>query len=299
MLKEYTFHDADYRGTIERVCYTSTDADGKTVEKYANVYLPYDYDQADAGRKYDILYLMHGGRGNPDSWLDSCPFKNMLDCCFSETDVRPFIVVFPGYYREVPVIVDLAHMEKERQLVCDFAAEAVKELLPAVESRVHGWAESVDDAGLRASRAHRAFGGFSMGAVATWFEFLRNLPYFSVFLPLSGDCWAVEMLGGKSRPAETAAALALAAEASVSAGDDFRIFSATGSEDSAFANMGPQIEEMKRLPVFRFSKDPAKGNLHYEIARGAVHSYDRVLNYTYSYLPFLFARENEQEAEQR
>ena len=288
MLKEFSYHDADCRGTIERVYYTSRDREGKERGKYANVYLPCGYDPADTGKRYDILYLMHGGRGNPDSWLDSCHFKNMLDCAFLEKTAEPFIVVFPSYYRVVPVIVDLEHMEGERQLTDDFASEAVNDLLPAVESRFRGWADSVDDAGLRASRAHRAFGGFSMGAVATWFEFLRNLPYFSSFLPLSGDCWTVEMLGGNTRPAETAEALALAAEASVRAGDGFRIFAATGTEDSAFNNMGGQIEEMKRFPVFQFSEDPAAGNLHYEVARGAVHSYDWVLNYTYSYLPYLF-----------
>ncbi|MCR5174782.1 MAG: hypothetical protein K6C09_09185 [Oscillospiraceae bacterium] len=288
MLKKYAFHDADHRGTIDRVYYTIKTAEGDEIEKYANVYLPWGYDREDAGRRYDILYLMHGGHGNPDSWLDSCPFKNMLDCCFAEKAAEPFIVVFPSYYRHVPVTVNPAHMENERQLTIDFTAETVSDLLPAVESHVRGWADSTDEAGLRASRRHRAFGGFSMGAVTTWFEFLRNLPYFSTFLPLSGDCWAVESLGGNTRPFETANELARAVENSGMSGDGFRIFAATGSEDSAFDNTAVQIEEMKRFPVFQFSEDPAAGNFHYEVAQGATHCYDCVLNYTYSFLPYLF-----------
>ncbi len=127
-----------------------------------------------------------------------------------------------------------------------------------------------------------------MGAVTTWFEFLKNLPYFGTFLPLSGDCWAVEMLGGNTRPAETAKALSIAVEKSGLSFEDFRIFAATGSEDSAFDNMAEQIEEMKKLSVFHFSEDLTTGNFHYKVAQGAIHSYDCVLNYVYSFLPCLF-----------
>lgn len=289
MLKEFTYQDVDYRGTIDRVRYTIRDPKGETCEKYANVYLPYGYDPADTGKKYDILYLMHGGGGNPDAWLDCCHIKNMLDCCFHEKAAEPFIVVFPSYYPGAAGTVDLEHMENERQMVSDFALEAARELLPAVESHVRGWAASVDDEGLRAARGHRAFGGFSMGSVTTWFEFLKNLPYFSTFLPLSGDCWGVEILGGSSRPAETAALLARAAEEALRDGYDFRIFAATGSEDPASGNMAQQIEEMKRQPVFSFSEDLSAGNFHYEIAEGSVHAYECVFNYVYSYLPYIFA----------
>ena len=289
MLKKFVYHDAERRGTIDRVYYTHIDEEGAEYEKYANVYLPCGYDPADKEKKYDILYLMHGGGGNPDAWLDSCWFKNMLDCSFQDKEAEPFIVVFPGYYKAGAGKHDLSHMERERDWVRDFAVEAVQELLPAVEGHVRGWAESVDDAGLRASRTHRAFGGFSMGSVTTWFEFLRNLPYFATFLPLSGDCWEIEVLGGSTQPAKTAEVLALAAEEADKDGYGFRIFAATGSEDIACGNLSGQIEEMKRLPAFQFSEDLTAGNFHYEIAPGEVHSYESVCNYVYSYLPLLFA----------
>jgi endo-1,4-beta-xylanase len=287
MLKQFTYHDVDYRGRIDRVYYTHRDAEGKTWEKYANIYLPWGYD-ADAGKKYDTLYLMHGGSGNADAWLDSCHIKNMLDCCFNEKAAEPFIVVFPSYYKNVAGKVDLSRMEGERQMVRDFASEAATELIPAVESHIRGWAESVDDEGLRASRAHRAFGGFSMGSVTTWFEFLLNLPYIATFLPLSGDCWAEEIMGGNTKPKETAELLARAAEAALAKGYDFRIFAATGSEDPASGNMVRQIEEMKRLKPFEFSEDLTAGNFHYKVAEGAVHAYECVFNYVYSYLPYIF-----------
>ena len=289
MLKEYTYHDVDYRGRIERLTYTHRDAEGRIWEKYANIYLPYGYDPADTEKKYDTLYLMHGGSGNADAWLDSCWIKNMLDCSFHDRLAEPFIAVFPSYYKDVAGKIDLSRMEGERQQVSDFASEMVKELIPAVESHVRGWAASVDDEGLRASRAHRAFGGFSMGSVTTWFEFLKNLPYIATFLPLSGDCWAAEIMGGSSKPKETAGLLAKAAGEALKNGYDFRIFAASGSKDPASGNMAQQIEEMKRLEPFVFHEDLTAGNFHYEVAEGAVHSYECVTNYVYSYLPFLFA----------
>ena len=289
MLRQFTYRDLDHRGTIERVCYSVRDAEGRTVQKYANVYLPYGYDPEDTGKKYDILYLMHGGGGNPDAWLDTCHIKNMLDCCFDGKEAEPFIVVFPSYYPGEAGVVDLAHMEGERKMVHDFAFEMVRDLIPAVESRVRGWAGSFDEAGLIASRKHRAFGGFSMGSVTTWFEFLENLPFIATFLPLSGDCWTVEIMGGSSKPAETAKILAGAAKKALGAGYDFRIFAATGSEDPASGNMVQQIEQMKLLEPFEFSEDLSSGNFHYEVAEGAVHSYECVFNYVYSYLPILFS----------
>ena len=63
----HRYHDVNRRGTVERLCYTAKDADGTVVSKYANVYLPYGYSTA---QTYPALYLIHGGGGNPDAWLD-------------------------------------------------------------------------------------------------------------------------------------------------------------------------------------------------------------------------------------
>ena len=287
MLKKYVYHDVNFRGTIERVRYTTHNPEGEVREKYANVYLPYGYDP-NGEKRYNVLYLMHGGGGNPDAWLDCSMVKNMLDYCFFEKEAEPFIVVFPSFYKEQISRIGKPVAAVEWQKVQDFIPETVSELLPAVESRYRSFAESVDEAGLCASRAHRGFGGFSMGSCTTWYQFLRNLPCFSVFLPFSGDCWALVPQGGGSMPAETADVLARAALDGIKAGFDFQIFAATGSEDPALPHMRPQIEQMKRHPVFAFSEDPAVGNLHFEVAEGERHAYECVYNYLYSYLPILF-----------
>lgn len=286
-MKKYTYHDVHFRGTIERVRYKTTNPQGEPREKYANVYLPYGYDQEDKGKKYNILYLMHGGGGNPDAWLDCCKVKNMLDYCFDAREAKPMIVVFPSFYKEQIPRVGAPNADYENQKVRDFLPEEITQLLPAVEGRYNVYARDTTDQGLRAARAHRGFGGFSMGSCTTWYNFLYNLPYFSDFLPLSGDCWAVCPMGGQHAPEETARLLKEAAEG---AGLPFRIFSATGTEDKALGALTPLMEQMKRYPqVFSFSEDPAQGNLHYQVAPGETHCYEAVNDYLYTYLPYLFA----------
>ena len=53
-MKQYHYHDVDFRGTIERVIYTVTTPAGKILNKYANVYLPYGYDASDLAKRYNI-----------------------------------------------------------------------------------------------------------------------------------------------------------------------------------------------------------------------------------------------------
>lgn len=286
VLKKYQYHDVHFRGTIDRVVYTTTNPEGELREKYANVYLPYGYDAADKEKKYDILYVMHGGGGNPDAWLDCCKVKNMLDYCIDAKEVQPLIVVFPSFYKEkISRTGNKPDAEFECEKVRQFLPELTAELLPAVESKYNVYADGASDEALRAARAHRGFGGFSMGSCTTWFTFLEKRDYFRTFVPLSGDCWAIEPCGGKTRTAETAKLLADAARQ----GPDFCIFAATGTEDAADKMLTPQIEAMKaHSDIFTFSEDPSAGNLHYEVAEGEVHAYEAVYNYLYSYLPYLF-----------
>ena len=162
-MKLHQWGDIDYRGTIVRVDYSTADLQGNPRDKYANVYLPYQYD---GNRPYNILYLMHGGGGNPDAWLDASQIKNVLDLAFARKLAEPFIVVFPTYYdlnpsehRHEGVDASWEYAQVEH-----FQKELEKDLIPAIESRFSTFAGNTDHEGLKASRKHRAFGGFSMGA---------------------------------------------------------------------------------------------------------------------------------------
>lgn len=289
-MKSYTYHDVNFRGTIRQVFYKTTNAEGQERDKYANVYLPYGYDPDNKEKRYNVLYMMHGGGGNPDAWLDCCKIKNMLDYCFDAGDAEPFIVVFPSYYKEKVGRVGPPHGEYERGCVMLFQKELAAEMIPAVESSVNGYCQDFSPAGIRATRNHRAFGGFSMGAATTWFALLENLDAIATFLPFSGDCWVIEQRGGSSHPAETTKAMYDTILASGHTADDFRIFSATGTKDPAYGGLLPQFEAMKQYPdLFRFSDDCTQGNIHYFFAPDYVHAYEAVYDYLYTYLPYIFA----------
>ena len=288
-MKKYQYHDVNFRGSIEKVCYMTTNRAGEPRDKYALVYLPHGYDAADREKRYNILYMMHGGGGNPDAWLDCCKVKNMLDYAIDAGELEPLIVVFPSYYKEKIPRIGAPDGEQERQHVLLFQRELVEELLPAVEGAYNVYASGTTQEALKAARRHRGFGGFSMGSATTWFAFMEHLDYFAYFVPLSGDCWAVEARGGASHAAETARILHQVALASGYGREDYFIYSATGTEDPACSALGPQIKEMKKYPdTFTFSEDFGAGNLHYFVAEGAVHAYECVYEYLYNYLPYLF-----------
>lgn len=289
-MKYYHYHDVDFRGSIERIYYKTTNRDGEMRNKYANVYLPYGYNGTDVAKRYNVLYLMHGGGGNPDAWLDCCMIKNMLDYAFSTKEAEPMIVVFPTFYKEKVSRTGAPDPDYERGNVLLFQRELVEELLPAVEGVYRTYAESTTPEALQAAREHRAFGGFSMGGATTWFVLTHWPEYFSRFLPLSGDSWQLEPLGGRFKTKETALFLHDFIRDSAFSPEEYHIFAATGTKDAANRSLTPQIEAMKVLDdVFHYSEDAAQGNLHFLLADGEVHSYEAVYQYLYNYLPYLFA----------
>ncbi|MBQ6551295.1 MAG: hypothetical protein IJL78_07800 [Lachnospiraceae bacterium] len=286
----HVWRDADYRGTVIRVDYETRDLQGDPWKKYANVYLPYGYDDA---KPYNILYLMHGGGGNPDAWLDCSQIKNVMDRGFLEKRAEPFITVFPTFYSLIPSENRREGIDAswEDSQVRHFQKEFTEDLIPAIEGRFHTYAEKdLSHESLQNSRKHRAFGGFSMGGATTWYNFLAHLDIVSVFMPLSGDCWEIQPMGGRLAPDRTAEALYEKVRSLGFTKDDFRIFVGTGSKDAGCDNLTPQLDAMKeKYPeVFDFSEDPKEGNLHFEVKEDAVHAYEEVYHHVWNYLPYLF-----------
>ena len=270
------YHDVNRRGTVERLNYVAKDENGASVFKYANIYLPYGYS---SGQQCPVLYLIHGGGGNPDAWLDCSMIKNALDASFAENRCKPFIAVFPGFYSHDPVRHGRVDEDVERGNVLRFQQELRHDLIPAVDKTYS----------TNPCRKARAIGGFSMGGVTTWFSFLENLDLISVFLPLSGDCWQFGGLGGGKETEKTAQYLH---DHTVNQGfskNDFRIFAGTGYEDIACPNLTPQIEAMKKYPdLFEFGDSMEEGNLHYVVMEDAPHTYEKVYQHVYNYMPVLF-----------
>lgn len=273
--------ESDQPGTIETLKYEADNAEGGKDSKKLHVYLPHGYNAADKDTRYNVLYLMHGGGENEDLLFggpgENRALKKILDNMIARGDIEPLIVVTPTVYGG-------------KNDVALFHEELIGTIAPLVETKYNTYATSATPAGLKASRAHRAFGGFSMGAVTTWHLFAKGgLDYFMYYIPLSGDSWALGDRGGGLQPAETAEYLAKVARESGYKPQDYCIFSATGTQDIAYPNLKPQIEAMKQhADAFPYSSNPARGNFYFMEAEGGSHTWYWQNQYLYNILPDLF-----------
>lgn len=272
--------ESDQPGTIESLTYKAPNLTNGMDDKKLHVYLPHGYDPSDSNMKYNVLYLMHGGGENEDLIFggpgQSKELKKILDNMIAKGDIEPLIVVTPTFYGG----------KNDTAL---FHEELMNNIVPLVETKYHTYAKSASLDDLKASRAHRAFGGFSMGSVTTWYTFIHNLDYFKYYLPLSGDSWVLGQGAGGSKPKETAEYLAKVAKDAGYKPQDYYIFSATGDLDIAYPNLKPQIDAMKQLTdSFIYSSDPKKGNFYFIVGDGGTHAWNWVNQYIYDILPDLF-----------
>lgn len=237
--------------------------------KTLKVYLPYGYD---ANKKYNIFYLMHGGGENENTIFGSdVNLQNILDHMIENGELEPMIVVTPTFNGN----------GSEAQ---NFWEEFRASVIPFVEGKYSTYANSTSDADIKASRRHRAYGGFSMGSVSTWNVFLNCLDYCAYFMPLSGDLWCDNCNSGQDKAYRVDQAIAKSGLTQ----RDYFIFAATGSDDIAYPNENPQIEAMKNSSNFTYTSDFSKGNLYFLIAPGLTHWWGYVRHYVYDGLPYFF-----------
>lgn len=74
----------------------------------------------------------------------------------------------------------------------NFHKELRKYLIPAVGKTYNTYLRTFDDASITATREHRAYGGFSMGALSTWYQIAFDPAVAKYYLPLSGDLWVYD-----------------------------------------------------------------------------------------------------------
>lgn len=180
MMKEVTNH-----GEVRRFDYDTQTYEEKgnhSLHKGAWVYLPHGYS---AQRRYDILYLLHGGGVNEDWWFKMFPDTvTMLDNMMDRQICPPCIIVTPTYYRGEDEDRNAEYITEH------FCYELRRDLIPAVESAFSTYAEGdVCEDNLVRTRSHRAFAGLSLGSMTTYRAALyNNFDLFSWFGPFSGCC---------------------------------------------------------------------------------------------------------------
>lgn len=146
-------------GTVSAMWYNSAKL-GKV--RRATVYTPPGYE--DSNKRYPVLYLLHGGMGDEDSWLDNGRAPQILDNLIAAQTILPMIVVFPNGNATQTASQDYVE-EFEPQgsfLNMDFPDSLVTDLVPFIDKRFRTQIGSV----------HRAVAGLSMGgAHAVWAAF--------------------------------------------------------------------------------------------------------------------------------
>lgn len=282
---------AQVQGHIERLNYKTYEsfsyAEKSTqLEKTAYVYLPAGYDGEE--QPYNIFYLMHGGWSNETTLLGTpekpSEFKNILDHAIADEKIKPLIIVCPTYNNTSGE--DSADYGLALKLTDQYHQELVGDLIPAVERKYRTFAQDTTEEGLKNSRDHRGFGGFSMGSVTTWHTFQYCLDYFRYFMPMSGSLstdgeYMADMVRDSGHTAE-----------------DFFIYAMSGTDDFAYSAFKSQIEAMAAVSdnTFVMADNEREGNLAFREQEGGVHDGNYSNQYTYNGLMWFW---NEQDKVQK
>lgn len=279
--QEY-FTPAQQEGTLVELEYDTYESmsyeEKETVlHKRAIVYLPYGYSE---DTPYNVFYLMHGGWSDETTYLGTPDqpnaFKYVLDHGMEDGKIQPMIVVCPTYNNESDT--DSSSYSLALRLTENYHRELVNDLIPAVEGTYSTYAEDTSPEGIRQSRDHRAFAGFSMGSVATWRTFQYCLDEFRYFMPSSGSLTTDgEVMASMVRD-------------SGHDWDDFFIFAASGTEDFAYSSFKTQIEAMAGADreIFRVADNEKEGNLYFLEQEGGTHSGEYAMEYFYNGLRWIW-----------
>ena len=273
---------ATQQGTLNKLTYDtwesfSYEQKSNKITKEAWVYLPYGYTDEE---EYNVFYLSHGGWSNETTLMgtDDNPksFKNVIDNAIQDGNIKPLIIVLPTYNNTSEN--DSSDYSLAIQLTNQFHNELVNDLIPAVESKYSTYAKDTTPQGLKESRDHRGFGGFSMGSVNTWNTFRYWLDYFRYFMPMSGSY---------TTDGEYMADLVRQQGYS---SQDFFIFAASGTDDFAYSAFKAQIMAMANNSggMFKLAKNESEGNMSFLEREGYKHDAKATDEYTYNGLRFFW-----------
>ena len=257
-------------GHCERLEYTtSVYEDGKTYKKYCYVYLPYGYDPEDKEKKYNVLYFQHGNTCDPQMFGVGGNMP-MMDMLFDSGEIEPCIMAFITYYMDpegdyrervehgwVPAGDGNWPEIKDRYYV-----EVVEDIIPLVEMKYNTYLTDPSREGIKATRDHRAFTGYSRGSLYTWNMFSRDFEYFRWFAPMSGHIRAGKPRGEEPTQAEVIDFVTAGIRANPEL--PFFLYASSGNPDAE--EMKKQMKFVTKLPGFSYGTDPVKNNVYLAIS---------------------------------
>ena len=281
------------QGKVVRFEYiTNTyDYQDRVMKKYAYVYMPYGYETSTD--RYDVVYAMHGHTGDvtsfPGELDDLSDIKNVIDHLIENKEMKPMLMVFASYYHDN---VDMDTDDYDASLTEAFGKELQNDLLPQFEHAYRTYAGSTSEDDLVASRDHRIFLGFSMGAVTTWYRMMDSMRYFRYYVPFSGSLyWGNRTMVneyGHDNPNWTAQLLENAIIAQGYTAEDFYVLALTGMKDFAYRTVNMQIEDMKQhSDMFHYDSDEVNGNFTLLLGENEEHDYHAKRLYIFNSLPMI------------
>ena len=286
--QEY-FSPAEHAGTLNKLTYQTWESftyegHSQALTKEAWVYLPYGYSE---NQQYNIFYLSHGGWSNETTIMGTSEapldFKFIVDHAIEDGKMQPMILVMVTYNNTSSQ--DSGDYSLALKLTDQFHNELVNDIIPAVESKYSTYAENTSIEGIRGSRDHRGFGGFSMGSVNTWCTFRYALDYFRYFIPMSGNY----STDGRY--------MAELVKAQGYGPDDFFIYSMSGPDDFAYSGIKAQIQAMSGSEMFTYGDTEEEGNLAWREMDGYSHGREASNLYTYNGLQFFWNSASEKTTE--
>lgn len=152
------------RGTLEMIEY-----DSKTVgtRRKMQVYTPPGYSK-DAGKKYPVLYLLHGIGGDETEWQRFASPNVMLDNLIADGKAEPMIIVMPNGRAQKNDRPE-GNVFASAPAFAVFERDLLDDVIPTIESRYS----------THTDREHRALAGLSMGGGQSLNFGLGHLDKFS------------------------------------------------------------------------------------------------------------------------
>lgn len=288
-IPEAIWKPAEKKGKIEEFHYTAV-RNGQKMDKRAQVYVPYGYNPKDKKTRYNVVYLMHGGGDNTTSFLtppnDWLPLAQVLDHLIEDGKMAPVLVVCPTFYNDDKNI-GANRMDDATKQCRDFHIELQNYLIPTVELKYNTYLQGkTDSIAIAKTREHRAFGGFSMGALCTWYQLAYGISAVRNYLPLSGDIWTYDAEGKKQDAYKSAEWMNQQVSTS-GYGDDFQVYGYSGTKDMAGDPEKKVIGELRQFaPTFRYGGP--NENIRFSMKEGGQHFYGDINQYLYYALPLIW-----------
>lgn len=139
------------RGQVNNITYYSSATNG---QRKARIYLPPNYS---TGKKYSVLYLLHGYGGSEGDWFTGGGSANVImDNLIADGSIQPFIIVTPN--ANTSSISD-----------AKFPDDILYSLIPYIESNYSVYTD----------RLHRAIAGLSYGGPQSYNIACTNMDKFA------------------------------------------------------------------------------------------------------------------------